>query len=169
MHSPSTLSRCNMFTAAVLVSSDRAFKGVYPDKSGVYLKEELARLGYNVVDCSVVPDDFDTLKEKLENYVKDEINLVLTSGGTGFSPRDVVPEATKAVIDREVPGVSEAIRAKSLEITKNAMLSRATSGLKNKTWIINLPGSRKAVEESLEIIAPVLEHGLGILLGIADN
>lgn len=158
-----------MFTAAVLVSSDRAFQGVYPDKSGVYLKDKLAELGYDVVDYSVLSDDYDKLKEKLEGHIKNEINLVLTSGGTGFSPRDVVPEATKAVIDREVPGVSEAIRAKSLEITKNAMLSRATSGIKNKTWIVNLPGSRKAVEESLDIIAPVLEHGLGILLGIADN
>lgn len=158
-----------MFTAAVLVSSDRAFSGVYPDKSGAFLKEKLAELGYHVVDLTVLPDDFDKLKSKLEEYVKDEINLVFTSGGTGFSPRDVVPEATKAVIDREVPGVSEAIRAKSFEITKKAMLSRATSGIKNKTWIINLPGSRKAVEESLEIVAPILEHGLGILLGIDDN
>ena len=158
-----------MFTAAVLVSSDRAANGVYPDKSGAFLKEKLAELGYNVVDLTVLPDDFDKLKTKLEEYVGDEINLVFTSGGTGFSPRDVVPEATKAVIDREVPGVSEAIRAKSFEITKKAMLSRATSGIKNKTWIINLPGSRKAVEESLEIVAPVLEHGLGILLGIDDN
>ena len=158
-----------MFTAAVLVSSDRAFSGVYPDKSGAFLKEKLAELGYNVVDLTVLPDDFDKLKSKLEEYVKDEVNLVFTSGGTGFSLRDVVPEATKAVIDREVPGVSEAIRAKSFEITKKAMLSRATSGIKNKTWIINLPGSRKAVEESLEIVAPVLEHGLGILLGIDDN
>ena len=158
-----------MFTAAVLVSSDRAFSGIYPDKSGAFLKEKLAELGYHVVDLTVLPDDFDKLKSKLEEYVKDEINLVFTSGGTGFSPRDVVPEATKAVIDREVPGVSEAIRAKSFEITKKAMLSRATSGIKNKTWIINLPGSRKAVEESLEIVAPILEHGLGILLGIDDN
>ena len=158
-----------MFTAAVLVSSDRAFSGVYPDKSGAFLKEKLTELGYEVVDLTVLPDDFDKLKSKLEEYVRDEINLVFTSGGTGFSPRDVVPEATKAVIDREVPGVSEAIRAKSFEITKKAMLSRATSGFKNKTWIINLPGSRKAVEESLEIVAPVLEHGLGILLGIDDN
>ena len=158
-----------MFTAAVLVSSDRAFSGVYPDKSGAFLKEKLTELGYEVVDLTVLPDDFDKLKSKLEEYVKDEVNLVFTSGGTGFSPRDVVPEATKAVIDREVPGVSEAIRAKSFEITKKAMLSRATSGIKNKTWIINLPGSRKAVEESLEIVAPVLEHGLGILLGIDDN
>ncbi len=158
-----------MFTAAILVSSDRAASGVYADKSGAYLKERLAELGYDVVDLTILPDDFDKLKNKLEEYVKNEINLVFTSGGTGFSPRDVVPEATKAVIDREVPGVSEAIRAKSLEITKNAMISRATSGIKNKTWIINLPGSRKAVEESLDIVAPVLEHGLGILLGIADN
>ena len=158
-----------MFTAAVLVSSDRAFSGVYPDKSGAFLKEKLTELGYEVVDLTVLPDDFDKLKTKLEEYVRDEVNLVFTSGGTGFSPRDVVPEATKAVIDREVPGVSEAIRAKSFEITKKAMLSRATSGIKNKTWIINLPGSRKAVEESLEIVAPVLEHGLGILLGIDDN
>ena len=158
-----------MFTAAVLVSSDRAANGVYPDKSGTFLKEKLTELGYEVVDLTVLPDDFDKLKSKLEEYVKDEINLVFTSGGTGFSPRDVVPEATKAVVDREVPGVSEAIRAKSFEITKKAMLSRATSGIKNKTWIINLPGSRKAVEESLEIVAPVLEHGLGILLGIDDN
>ena len=158
-----------MFTVAVLVSSDRAFNGVYPDKSGVFLKEKLTELGYNVVDYTVLSDDFAKLKEKLEGYIKDEVNLVFTSGGTGFSSRDVVPEATKSVIEKEVPGISEAIRTKSLEITKNAMLSRATSGIKNKTWIINLPGSRKAVEESLDVVLPVLEHGLGILLGIADN
>ncbi len=158
-----------MFTVAVLVSSDRAFNGIYPDKSGAFLKEKLTELGYNVVDYTVLSDDFAKLKEKLEGYIKDEVNLVFTSGGTGFSSRDVVPEATKSVIEKEVPGISEAIRAKSLEITKNAMLSRATSGIKNKTWIINLPGSRKAVEESLDVVLPALEHGLGILLGIADN
>ena len=158
-----------MFTAAILVSSDRAFNGVYQDKSGTFLKEKLIENGYNVVDLCILPDEYTQIKEKLNEYINQGVNLVLTSGGTGFSQRDVVPEATKDVIEKEVPGISEAIRQKSLEITKNAMLSRATSGIKNNTWIINLPGSRKAVEESLEVILPVFEHGLGILLGIADN
>ena len=158
-----------MYTVAVLVSSDRAYAGVYPDKSGAYLQDKMQKEGYDVVDLTILPDDYSRLKDKLSEYVARGINLVLTSGGTGFAERDGMPEATKAVIDRETPGVSEAIRTKSLAITDHAMLSRATSGIKNKTWIINLPGSRKAVEESLSFILGALSHGLGILNGTADN
>lgn len=158
-----------MYKVAVLVSSDRAYNGTYPDKSGAYLKEKMTAEGYDVTDLTVLPDDFDKLKRKLEEYVAQGVSLVLTTGGTGFAERDVMPEVTKSVIDKETPGVSEAIRSKSLAITPHAMLSRATAGIKNKTWIINLPGSRKAVEESLSFILPALSHGLGILTGTADN
>ena len=158
-----------MFTVAILVSSDRAYKGIYEDKSGVLLKTTLTELGYNVKDLSILPDDFGMLKSKINQYVEEDINLVLTCGGTGFSPRDIIPEVTKSIIERETPGISEAIRNKSLEITPKAMLSRATSGIKNKTLIINLPGSTKGAKESLDIILPALNHGLGILLGIEDN
>lgn len=158
-----------MFTVAILVSSDRAYSGVYPDKSGAYLKEKMTAEGYDVVDLTVLPDDFTLLKEKIQSYVDAGIQLVLTSGGTGFSERDVVPEATLSVVDRLTPGISEAIRQKSLEITPRAMLSRAVSGIKDKTLVINLPGSRKAVEESIEVVLPALSHGLGILTGASDN
>lgn len=158
-----------MFTVAILVSSDRAYKGIYEDKSGALLKTTLIELGYDVKDLSILPDDFGMLKSKINQYIEEDINLVLTCGGTGFSPRDIIPEVTKSIIERETPGISEAIRNKSLEITPKAMLSRATSGIKNKTLIINLPGSTKGAKESLDIILPALNHGLGILLGIEDN
>ena len=158
-----------MYTVAILVSSDRAYRGDYPDTSGAYLKEKMTAEGYDVVDLTVLPDDFDLLKEKLLSYVDKDVDLVLTSGGTGFADRDVMPEVTKSVIDKETPGVSEAIRMKSYEITPHAVLSRAVSGIKKKTWIINLPGSRKAVEESLSFILAALQHGLGILNGTSDN
>ena len=158
-----------MYTVAILVSSDRAYQGVYEDKSGAYLKEKMTAEGYDVVDLTVLPDDLDALKDKLLTYVERDVRLVLTTGGTGFAARDVTPEATKAVIDREAPGISEAIRAHSSAITPHAMLSRATAGIKNKTLIINLPGSRKAAEESLAVILPALPHGLGILNGDSDN
>ena len=158
-----------MYTVAVLVSSDRAYKGEYPDKSGAYLREKMTAEGYDVVDLTVLPDDYDLLREKLLSYVDRGVHLVLTTGGTGFAERDVMPEVTESVIDRETPGVSEAVRMRSLEITPHAMLSRAVAGIKRKTWIINLPGSRKAVEESLSFILGALPHGLGILNGVSDN
>ena len=158
-----------MYRVAVLVSSDRAYKGVYEDKSGAFLKEKMTEEGYDVACVDILPDDFSLLKEKLLSYVERGIHLVLTTGGTGFADRDVLPEATKAVVERETPGISEAIRAKSLVLTPHAMLSRATAGIKEKTLIINLPGSRKAVEESLSFILPALPHGLGVLNGTSDN
>ena len=158
-----------MFSVAILVSSDRAYNGVYPDKSGAYIRDKMINEGYDVVDLTILPDDFDLLKNRLEKYVEDGVNLVFTTGGTGFSERDVVPEVTKSVIDKETPGISEAIRAKSLSITPHGMLSRAVAGIKNKTLIVNLPGSVKAVGESIDVVLPALRHGLGILLGTADN
>ena len=158
-----------MITVAVLVSSDRAFNGVYPDKSGQYLREKMTAEGYSVSYVDILPDDYEKLKDKLDFYVERGIDLVLTTGGTGFAERDVRPEVTKAVIDRETPGVCEAIRAASMSITPHAMLSRAVSGIKIKTWIINLPGSLKAVRESLDVILPAIPHGVGIIKGAADN
>ena len=158
-----------MYQVAVLVSSDRAYKGVYEDKSGAYLKEKMTEEGYDVVRVDILPDDLEKIKAKLLSYVEEGIHLVLTTGGTGFAERDVMPEATKAVVERETPGISEAIRTRSLAVTPHAMLSRATSGIRGKTLIVNLPGSRKAVEESLSFILPALPHGLGILNGVSDN
>lgn len=158
-----------MYSVAVLVSSDRAYNGVYPDKSGAYIRDKMTAEGYEVTDLTVLPDDFDRLKNQLEKYVREGVSLVFTTGGTGFAVRDVTPEATKAVVERETPGISEAIRAKSLTITPHGMLSRAVSGIKEKTLIINLPGSVKAVAESLDVVLPALRHGLGILTGTADN
>ena len=125
--------------------------------------------GYSVSYVDILPDDYEKLKDKLDFYVERGIDLVLTTGGTGFAERDVMPEVTKAVIDRETPGVCEAIRAASMSITPHAMLSRAVSGIKIKTWIINLPGSLKAVRESLDVILPAIPHGVGIIKGAADN
>lgn len=158
-----------MYQVAVLVSSDRAYKGVYEDKSGAYLKEKMTLEGYDVVCVDILPDEIEALKAKLLSYVERGIHLVLTTGGTGLAERDVMPEATKQVVERETPGISEAIRMQSLAVTPHAMLSRAVSGIRKKTWIINLPGSRKAVEESISFILGALPHGLGILNGTMDN
>ena len=154
-----------MKTVAVLVASDSCFNGERDDKSGKAIVEIMKAANYKIESYDVVS----AISAKLNEYVNREINLVLTTGGTGFSPRDNMPEATKAVIDREAPGIAEAIRFSSFAITKKAMLSRAVSGIKDKTLIINLPGSEKAVRESIDVILSPVEHGLDILLGLAHN
>lgn len=158
-----------MKTVAVLVASDSCFNGEREDKSGKAIVEIMEAANYKIESYDVVSDDLTAISAKLNKYVNREINLVLTTGGTGFSPRDNMPEATKAVIDREAPGIAEAIRFSSFAITKKAMLSRAVSGIKDKTLIINLPGSEKAVRESIDVILSPVEHGLDILLGLAHN
>ncbi len=158
------------FRAAILIASDRSYRGEREDLSGPKTKELLEEAGYQVEAVIVLPDDEDGLAEELKRLV-DEMtpDVIFTSGGTGFSLRDRMPEATKKVIERETPGISEAIRAHSMKITDKAMLSRAVSGIRGQTLIINLPGSPKAVQECLSFLLPPLAHGIGILRGEADG
>ena len=149
----------------IICVSDRCSKGTCQDNSGPLIKELVSPLG-KVKEYIVVPDEKEEI-EKALIYLCDDVkaDVVLTTGGTGFAPRDITPEATKAVIEKEVPGIAEAIRMKSLQITPKAMLSRAVSGIRKRTLIINLPGSPKAVGESLEFILPVLPHAVEVLSG----
>jgi molybdopterin adenylyltransferase len=154
--------------AHVVIASDSRSAGAREDRTGPAAERALEAIGVEVAGVHVVPDDLELLAEKLTALVSDEtIALVLTSGGTGLSPRDVTPEATRRVIDREVPGIPEMLRFKSLAITPRAPLSRAVAGVKNRTLIINLPGSPKAVQESIEFLAPLLPHALETVTGEA--
>lgn len=149
--------------AAIITSSDSGYAGEREDKSGPVIREILEVNGYEVVHTILLPDDRKMLAD--EGIAE----LIVTTGGNGFSPRDCMPEATKDIIEREVPGIPEAMRAYSMTITPRAMLSRAAAGIRKGTLIVNLPGSPKAVRESLEYIIPALEHGLQILTGEATN
>lgn len=150
---------------AVVCVSDRCSAGVCQDKSGPLIEELVAPLG-KTAEYILVPDEKDEIEKALICLCDDvKADVVLTTGGTGFSPRDITPEATRAVIEREAPGIAEAIRMKSLQITPKAMLSRAVSGIRGKSLIINLPGSPKAVKESLDFILPVLPHAVEVLSG----
>ncbi len=154
------------FRAAVITLSDKGSQGLREDTSGKWILERLRQEGYKLVYYEILPDEPEQLEQILCRLADEHVcDLILTTGGTGLSKRDRTPEATKHVIDREVPGIAEAIRSYSITITKRAMLSRAVSGIRKDTLIINLPGSRKAVEESLNYILEPLEHGLGILTG----
>lgn len=159
-----------MKRAAIITVSDSGYRGEREDLSGPAIKEILEREGYEVISIDILPDDQVMLAGKLQEIADSEkAELILTTGGTGFSERDVTPEATEEVIERKVPGIPEAIRAYSMTITKRAMLSRATAGIRGKTLIVNLPGSPKAVRESLEYIIDALAHGLEILSGEARD
>lgn len=155
-----------MFTIGVVTVSDKASVGKRQDASGPLISEILAEIGGVLKEYIIVPDERNEIANALK-YMCDEANIdvIFTTGGTGFSSRDITPEATLDVIDRNAPGISEAIRMQSLSITPKAMLSRAVSGIRKKTLIINLPGSPKGVKESLKIILPALSHGVGILKG----
>ena len=158
------------FRAAILTASDRSFRGEREDKSGPKIAEILTSHGYQIGSTTLLPDEEDGLAEALIRISdKEQPDVIFTTGGTGFSPRDRMPEATKRVGERDVPGIAEGIRAYSLTITPRAMLSRAVSVIRGRTLIVNLPGSPKAVSECLEYLLPVLEHGLGILRGEADG
>lgn len=156
-----------MFKVGVLTISDKASKNERVDESGKVIKEIVENFGYEVSYYNIIPDEVEDIKSELIKS-SDELNcdLVLTTGGTGFSKRDVTPEATLDVMTRNAFGISEAIRAYSMTITKRAMLSRAVSVIRNETLIVNLPGSPKAVKESLEYIINDLDHGLKILKGV---
>ena len=150
---------------AILCESDRCSKGECEDKSGVLIKEIMSDTA-QTVEYVVVPDDEKEIANTLIRFCDElKVDVVLTTGGTGLAPRDITPEATKSVIEREVPGIPQAIREYSLKITDRAMLSRAVSGIRKSTLIINLPGSPKAVRESLEIVKPVLAHAVETLSG----
>ncbi|MBQ8934616.1 MAG: MOSC domain-containing protein [Lachnospiraceae bacterium] len=154
------------FTAAWITLSDKGSKGERKDESGPLLGAMLKEAGYEVVESMLLPDGRPELEKQLIRLADQrQVNVIFTTGGTGFSERDMTPEATAAVCDRMAPGIAEALRAYSLTKTKHAMLSRAVSGIRKKTLIINLPGSPKAVRESLEFLLPSLGHGLGILRG----
>jgi molybdopterin adenylyltransferase len=149
----------------VLVLSDRVSRGERADLSGDAIRDYVtAKLGAEVAVTAVLPDEAPAIRETLIDWCdRLRLDMILTTGGTGFAPRDVTPEATRAVIEREAPGLAEAMRAESLNITRHAMLSRAVCGLRGRTLIVNLPGSPKAVVEALEVIAPVVPHAVALL------
>ena len=148
----------------ILTSSDRSSRDERPDLSGPVLVEMVREKGWDIVETLIVPDDVDILRDTLILWADSgDIDLILTTGGTGFAPRDITPEATRLVVDKLAPGLAEAMRAESLKITPHAMLSQAIAGIRGRTLIINLPGSPKAARENLQIIAPVLGHAIQLL------
>lgn len=154
------------YTVAVLTISDKCSKGQREDKSGKIVQDLIKNLPGNVVKYEIIPDEPEIIKERLKNYCDElKVDLVLTDGGTGFTPRDNTPEATREVIEREVPGIPEAMRTLCLGITKKAMLSRGIAGIRGKSLILNLPGSYSGAKESLEAILDGLAHGLDMVIG----
>ena len=153
----------------VLTISDRAAQGIYQDMSGSLLVDIVNRRSPWTVGLELtVGDRIEEISLTLIDWCELGANLILTTGGTGFAPRDVTPEATRKVIEKEAPGIAEALRAKSLEITKHAMLSRAVSGIRGHTLIINLPGNPKAVKEHMDVLLPILPHAVELLIDSGD-
>lgn len=154
------------YRVAILTASDLGAAGKRKDESGPLIEARLQAVGCFVVERQLLPDDQPGLSKQLLQWCDSKrIDLILTTGGTGLSPRDMMPEATLAIATRQVPGISEGIRAHSMTITPKAMLSRGVAVIRGETLIVNLPGSPKAVAESLDVLLPVLEHGLDILCG----
>ena len=153
-----------MLRVAILTVSDRSYRGERPDRSGPALAEQVRMRGWQVAYTAILPDDLGRVRDTLAAWADSgNYDLILTTGGTGLSPRDVTPEATKAVIEREAPGLAEAMRAASMRVTPHAMLSRAVAGVRGRTLIINLPGSPQAAVENLEVVAPILPHAVQLL------
>ena len=159
-----------MIKTAILTISDKGSRGERVDETGPAIKHELGDKDYSISFYKIVPDEIKEIERELI-YLCDElkVDLILTNGGTGFSQRDVTPEATQNVIEKYVPGIGEAMRMKSLAITPKAMLSRSISGIRGKTLIINLPGSPKGAVENLQFVLPAIPHGIAILTGEASE
>jgi molybdenum cofactor synthesis domain-containing protein len=156
----------NKIRAVVITASDACARGEREDASGEALRQLLTDLGAEIVASRILSDDLEPLAETLREFAgRDEVNLIVTTGGTGLGPRDNTPEATQLVVERNAPGIAEAIRAESLKITPMAMISRGVCGVYSGTLIVNLPGSPKAVRESFAVIAPILPHALDLLAG----
>ena len=154
---------------AVLTVSDRSSRGERADESGPALIKVIKAQGWQVVHQEILPDDSLLLQETLSAWAdRDDADVILTTGGTGFAPRDVTPEATRSVIEREASGLAEAMRAASLSKSPHAMLSRAVAGIRGKVLIINLPGSPKAAVENLQVVLPALEHAVKLLHDAPD-
>ncbi|HEX5807154.1 MAG TPA: MogA/MoaB family molybdenum cofactor biosynthesis protein [Anaerolineales bacterium] len=148
----------------ILTLSYRSARGERADASGPALLELIQAQGWSVVEQSLLPDEESSIRAMLSSWADSgKMDIILTTGGTGFAPRDVTPEATRAIIDREAPGLAEAMRAASLKITPHAMLSRITTGIRRRTLIINLPGSPKGAVENLQVVLPVLLHAVQLL------
>jgi len=153
-----------MLRVAVLTVSDRSARGDRPDASGPAIIELIKAQGWEVARSDILPDDLNILRESITFWAdRGEADIILTTGGTGFAPRDVTPEATRAVIEREAPGLTEAMRAASAAKTPHAMLSRAVAGIRGNVLIINLPGNPSAAIENLQVILPALEHAVKLL------
>jgi molybdenum cofactor synthesis domain-containing protein len=156
--------------SVVITVSDACARGEREDASGAALVELLEKIGASIVDRRVVSDDLDPLVELLrQSAARSDVNLILTTGGTGLGPRDNTPEATRRIIEREAPGISEAMRVETLKQTPMAMISRGVSGVCSSTLVINLPGSPKAVRESFAVIKPVLPHAIDLLAGKTEH
>ena len=156
--------------AVIITVSDACSRGEREDASGSTLAQLATNLGAEIVATQILSDDLDPLVQSLQQFAdRDNVNLILTTGGTGLGPRDNTPEATQRVIEREAPGIAEAIRAESLKATPMAMLSRGICGVRSGTLIVNLPGSPKAVRESFAVIAPVLQHAIDLLSGKTEH
>ena len=154
----------------ILTVSDRSARGERPDLSGPAIEKTITDQGWSVIRMEIMPDEMLMLKEALANWADSgKMDIILTTGGTGFSPRDVTPEATKAVIERDAPGLVEAMRTASLKVTPHAMLSRASAGIRGRTLIVNLPGSPRGAIENLNVILPVLKHAVALLSEDPDS
>jgi molybdopterin adenylyltransferase len=154
---------------AILTLSDRSYRGERDDLSGPVLVEIIESQGWELAESLILPDDLDIIRDTLILWAdSDDIDLILTTGGTGFAPRDITPEATRYVLDKLAPGITEAMRQESLKITPHAMLSRAVAGIRGSVLIINLPGSPKAARENLEVVLPVLKHAVQLLQDSPD-
>ena len=155
---------------AIVTVSDRSSRGERPDTSGPLLADAVRTKGWAVAKTAIIPDDLEKIKETLSQLSDSEtVDVVLTTGGTGFAPRDVTPEATLAVVDRLAPGIPENMRAESLKQTPHAMLSRMTAGIRGQTLIINLPGSPKGALENFQVVSPILEHAVQLLKEDPDS
>ncbi len=156
-----------MYRVGILTISDRSSRGERPDEGGPLIAQIIGEtLKWDCSLTQIVPDDLDRIRDTLVEWCdSDRADLILTTGGTGFAPRDVTPEATKSVIEREVPGIPEALRSASLRITQHAMLSRAVAGIRKRSLIINLPGNPKAIRENLDVLIPILPHAVELIRG----